>query len=291
MDRHPAHVRVLPVLRLVRAGNLAVAFVGTLVGAAAGGGFGFFDSLSGVVIALAAAVSTTLATAAGNVLNDLGDRESDRVNHPERPLVTEAVSVNRARGIAVGGFVAGGLVVVPFAVSHWLLPAIYLVAVAVLLAYEFRLKTLGLPGNLAVAALTGAVFLYGGAAAGNVVPLLAFAAMATLATLSRELTKDIEDLAGDIDRTTFPKVHGTRSAVVLARAAIASAIALSAVPLLGLLAIGSGAGIIYLVLVGAADAMFVLSVAWLPGRVHWEQTVSKLGMAVALGAFLAAAFR
>lgn len=282
---------MLPVLRLVRAGNLVVAFVGTVVGAAAAGGIGFLETLYGVAITLAAATSTTLATAAGNVLNDLGDRESDRVNHPDRPLVTGAVSVGRARAIAIGGFVVGGVLVVPFALTHWLLPVIYLLAIGLLLAYEYRLKGIGLPGNLAVAVLTGMVFLYGGAAAGNVVPLFAFATMATLATLSREVIKDIEDLAGDIDRRTFPKVYGTPAAVWLARGAVAAAIVLSAVPLLGLLAIGSGAGIIYLVLVAAADATFVLSVVWLPERVHREQTVSKLGMAVALGAFLAAAFR
>jgi hypothetical protein len=50
-------------------------------------------------------------------------------------------------------------------------------------------------------------------------------------------------------------------------------------------------GIIYLVLVLAADAVFVLSVAYLPRRLHWEQTMSKVGMTIALFAFLAVAFR
>ena len=44
-------------------------------------------------------------------------------------------------------------------------------------------------------------------------------------------------------------------------------------------------------LVGLADAAFVASVVYLPSRLHWEQTVSKGAMTIALCAFLAVAFR
>jgi geranylgeranylglycerol-phosphate geranylgeranyltransferase len=187
--------------------------------------------------------------------------------------------------------VAGAVVAVPVVwVEPWV-GVLFALAVVALLGYEFRLKTRGIAGNLVVAFLTGLVFLYGGAAAGRPLLLAPFAAMAFLATLSREVIKDMEDVAGDVGRSTLPKTRGMRAAGGVARVAIAAAIGLSAVPFLWYLPLASVAGIIYLVLVLAADGVFVSSVAFLPNRLHWEQTMSKLGMTVALFAFVAVAFR
>jgi geranylgeranylglycerol-phosphate geranylgeranyltransferase len=276
---------------LVRAGNLAVAFAGTFVAgldvAPPRAGFPVSTALAFVL----AAASTTLVTAGGNVLNDLLDRDSDRVNHPDRPLVTGAVRLGSARALVVGFFVGAGLLIVPLVFAHPALLLIYLLAVAGLIAYEFRLKAAGLPGNLVVAGLTGAVFLYGGAAGGDLLLVVPFVLMATLATFSREVIKDMEDLAGDVDRRTFPRTHGLGPAGAVARIAVGVAIALSVVPFVTFLPLLSVAGIMYLVSVGVADALFIASVAWLPARLHWEQSVSKGAMAVALLAFLAAAIR
>ncbi|MCI4370845.1 MAG: hypothetical protein L3J81_05915, partial [Thermoplasmata archaeon] len=92
-------------------------------------------------------------------------------------------------------------------------------------------------------------------------------------------------------RRTLPRVRGLGVATGVARVAVALAIVLSPVPLFTLLAPTSAAGIMYLALVGAADALFVVSVVWLPKHLHREQTLSKGAMTVALLAFLAAAFR
>jgi hypothetical protein len=70
-----------------------------------------------------------------------------------------------------------------------------------------------------------------------------------------------------------------------------AAVVLSFVPFVWFLHLTSVAGIIYLALVLAADAVFVVSIAYLPERLHWEQTMSKVAMTVALFAFLAVAFR
>ncbi|MGA7923920.1 MAG: UbiA family prenyltransferase, partial [Thermoplasmata archaeon] len=157
--------------------------------------------------------------------------------------------------------------------------------------YEFRFKTEGLAGNVLVAFLTGAVFLYGGAAVGDVLVIVPFALMAFLSTLSREVIKDMEDAKGDVDRRTLPRTHGMAAAGLLARISAGLAIALSPVPLVTFLSLFTVAGIIYLATVLAADALFVVSVVWLPERLHREQSVSKGAMTVALIAFLAAAFR
>ena len=280
-----------PALRLVRAGNLGVSFVGTVVGGLVARGVGASVPLTLWLFLVLAGVSTALVTAGGNVLNDLLDLEGDRINHPDRPLVTGEVSVASARALVAALFVGGILVAVPVALEEPLVAVILAAAVVLLVAYEFRFKKVGFLGNLVVAFLTGMVFLYGGAAAGNAVVLLPFAAMAFLATLSREVIKDMEDVAGDVSRSTFPKTYGMSASTRLARGSVAGGIVLSFVPLAWFVTLVSGVGIIYVVLVGAADVIFGVSTWHLPDRLHYEQTMSKVAMTVALFAFLAVAFR
>ncbi|MCI4327222.1 MAG: geranylgeranylglycerol-phosphate geranylgeranyltransferase [Thermoplasmata archaeon] len=280
-----------PWLRLVRVGNTSTALAGTIVGGLAARGAGIPLAPSFWTFLVLAAVSTACVTAGGNVVNDVLDRESDRVNHPDRPIVTGAISPGAARFGGAALFVVGTAAMVPVALRAPLVAVLFVAAVAALLGYEFRLKSEGFVGNLLVAFLTGAVFLYGGAAVGNPLVVAPFAVMAFGATLSREVIKDMEDAEGDRDRRTLPRVRGFGVATGVARVAVALAIVLSPVPLVTVLSLSSVAGIMYLALVGAADALFVVSVLWLPQRLHREQTISKGAMTVALLAFLAAAFR
>jgi geranylgeranylglycerol-phosphate geranylgeranyltransferase len=282
---------VHPWLRLVRVGNVLTALAGTIVGGLAARGAGLPLTVGFWSVVLLAAVSTACVTAGGNVVNDVLDRVSDRTNHPDRPLVTGAVSPGAARAGAAVLLIVGGLAILPVVLRAPLLMPIFAVAVAALLGYEFWFKSEGFAGNLLVAFLTAAVFLYGGAAVNNVLVLVPFAVMAFGATLSREVIKDMEDARGDVDRRTLPRVRGMRVASGTARVAVAVAIVLSPVPLLTFLSPWTVAGIIYLASVAAADAVFVASVVSLPERLHREQTLSKVGMTVALLAFLAAAFR
>jgi geranylgeranylglycerol-phosphate geranylgeranyltransferase len=282
---------VHPLLRLVRVGNLGVSFAGTIVGGLVARGTGVELSLGLWAAILLAALSAALVTGGGNVLNDLLDLEGDRKNHPDRPLVTGEVSLVSARAFAAELFVIGAVVAVPVVLVQPLVGLILAVAVASLLGYEFRLKARGFVGNLVVGLLTGMVFLYGAAAAGAALILVPFALMAFLATVSREVIKDMEDVGGDVGRRTLPMTRGMPFSAGLARAAVGAAVALSIVPVLWFVHASSVVGIMYLVLVLAADGVFVLSVGYLPRRLHWEQTMSKVAMTVALLAFLAVAFR
>ena len=279
------------VLRIIRTGNTIVSFVGTLVGGLDVARFGGVAALGSWTPIVLAALSTACVTAGGNVLNDLGDIESDRRNHPDRPLVTGEISPAESRWLAIGLFVVSIAAIVPLLLNHPALGAIWAAAILTLFVYELRLKSLGLAGNACVAFLTAAVFLYGAAAVGSVQPVVPFALMAFFATLSREVIKDMEDAEGDVDRATLPRTHGLAAASGVARLSAGVAIALSPSPFFLGLPLASAGGIIYLALVAAADALFVASVAWLPVRLHQEQTTSKRGMTVALGAFLAFAWR
>ena len=280
-----------PYLRLVRVGNLGVSFLGTLVGGVAAAGVGLGLAPVGGITLLLAAASTTCVTAGGNALNDVLDVASDRTNHPDRPLVTGEIPVAAARRLVVLLFLAAAALVIPVLLRAPLLAPILGAAILALLGYELRWKSEGLVGNLLVAFLTAAVFLYGAAAIGNLGPVLPFAAMAFLATLSREVIKDMEDAEGDVDRRTLPRVHGMSTAGTTARVAVGAAILLSPLPVLTYLGGHLDTQIIYLALVGAADVVFLASVRWLPNRLHLEQSLSKGAMTIALLAFLVTAFR
>ncbi len=291
MRATPPSFGVHAAFRLVRPANLAVSFVGTIVGGLVARGAGVSVPATLWVYLVLAGISTACVTAAGNVLNDVLDLEVDRTNHPDRPLVTGAVPIGTARGLVVALFFAGLFLVLPVIAVAPLVGVIFALAVAALLGYEFLLKARGFVGNLVVAFLTAMVFLYGGAAAGNAALLLPFAGMAFLATLSREVIKDMEDVRGDVGRTTLPMTHGLPYSTRVARTSVLAAVVLSAVPLAWFVAPASAAGIVYVGIVLLADLVFAVSVLHLPQRLHYEQTMSKVAMSIALFAFLAVAFR
>jgi geranylgeranylglycerol-phosphate geranylgeranyltransferase len=156
---------------------------------------------------------------------------------------------------------------------------------ALLFFYARNLKATPLAGNLCVAYLTGSTFLFGGAAFGlegmevNLIP----AGLSFLATMSREIAKDIEDVEGDRQggAKTLPILAGERISAALAAAFAMAAVMLSFLPPFGTA---------YLIVVAAAD-LFLISSVWkiVRGDAAGSQKALKMGMAVALLAFLAAA--
>ncbi len=223
-----------------------------------------------------------LITGAGNVINDYYDRYIDAINRPGRPIPSGRVSARAAFYYSLALFAVGCL----FA---GLVNQICLTVAAfnslLLFLYARNLKAMPLAGNITVAFLTGSTFLFGGAAAGsagllaNEVPFL----LSFLVSMSREIAKDIEDMAGDRagGARTLPILAGERAA-----AALAAAFALAAV-VLGFFA---PFGRAYLVIVAVADLFFLLSVLKITrGDATGSQKALKKGMAVALVAFLAAA--
>lgn len=218
-------------------------------------------------------------TGAGNALNDYFDREVDKVAHPERPIPMGLVAPMTALYLSVVLFSA--TVAVSVFVNLWSF-AIVVSSIVFMVAYETLLKAEGLAGNLVISWLTGALFLFGGASVDGMDVAWILAALAFLATLGREIVKDVQDIEGDRgSRTTLPMRIGVRKAGAVASAAFALAVALSPLPyLLELLSVW------YVPVVAVADAMFIYCAA-----VHFAdpkrgQTVAKLAMLVALAAFL-----
>jgi geranylgeranylglycerol-phosphate geranylgeranyltransferase len=296
-------VRLLPWAKLLRPANGLISLAGTVIAGLSVLGILSAGHLYSFVLALVlAGITTFLATSAGNALNDYVDAEGDKINHPDRPIPKGEVT---RKGVLAYSVVLYALSPVPLALllplglfpgtvgfaSLEALILIWAASVCLMVGYEFNWKQQGLTGNAIVALLTGLVFLFGATVVWHPVNALPLMAMAFLATLSREVIKDMEDVAGDSARTTLPKTYGMTTAAQVGRLSAVLAIVLSPLPLLLWLPFFSPAGMAYLAIVIASDAVFVLSVAWLPQKLHREQGLSKIAMVLALGAFLGASLR
>ena len=162
----------------------------------------------------------------GNALNDYNDRESDKENHPNRPIPSgqiDAETVLTYSQVLLGG----GLVILIFALDNKMPFVIALLGMLTLIAYENGMKAAGIAGNIAVGFMSGAVFLYAGMAVNNPGPTLWMFGLAFLATISREIVKDIQDLEGDRDRRTLPSRIGSSYSLNIAILILLIAIGLS----------------------------------------------------------------
>jgi geranylgeranylglycerol-phosphate geranylgeranyltransferase len=277
MSEHRGSSAVMGYLKMFRLGNCVMGALGCLLAAIVCGGLDALDSYTlEIVLSMATVFSFTVA---GNSLNDYFDSETDKVAHPERPLPSGMVKPSGALTVSIVSFgIAVGFSVF---VGIWSL-IIVLTSIAVMVGYELLLKAEGFAGNLAISWLTGALFLFGGAAVERMELAWILAALAFLATLGREIVKDVQDIQGDKGfRRTLPMRVGVKRAGAMGSASFLGAVALSPVPYLqDLLSIW------YVPVVGAADAIFIYC-----ALIHFRspkqgQQVAKLAMLVALLAFL-----
>ena len=223
-----------------------------------------------------------LITGAGNAINDYYDRQIDAINRPDRPIPSKRIRPEMAFYYSISLF-ATGSILASLAGQICLLIAAF--NSLLLFFYARNLKATPLLGNLSVSYLTGSTFLFGGAAAGffgllaNQVPF----GLSFLASMSREIAKDIEDMEGDRHggARTLPILAGERFAAALAGFFGVAGVALSLLP---------SFGIAYLLVVAMADLLLLFAVfKVIRGDAANSQKAIKKGMAVALLAFLAAA--
>lgn len=190
-------------------------------------------------------IATALLTASGNVINDIFDVEIDKVNKPEKLLVTKSISEKSAYNLyiiltilAVGcGFVLSNSIDKP------IFSSIFIVVAFLLYLYASALKAILLVGNIVISSLVALVILITGifelfpsinaetlmAYRFLMERLLEFALMAFLINLIREWVKDCEDVNGD-------KIGGRNTiAIVLGRTRAAKMISICILAILILL--------------------------------------------------------
>lgn len=179
-------------LESLRPLNCLMSIIAVLVG-----GFLILNTIDFVIIY--AAIAVFLITGAGNVINDYVDIEADKINRPNRPIPSGRISKKSALIYAILLF-AIGIIISGF--INWLIFIIAIVNSLLLVLYSTHLQNKIFVGNILVAYLTASTFLFGGAAAFSgsfqalSLPLLLML-LSGLATFSREIVKDIEDLEGD----------------------------------------------------------------------------------------------
>ncbi len=161
------------------------------------------------------ALCTVIITAAGYVINDIYDMQTDAVNKPDKQLVGKVISMDTAIHLYYALLLAGGGIAAYLAwrVGHPLYIFIYALFGFKLWYYSHSLQRRPLTGNVLVALLSALfpmLYLLAEEPALQALRVqspdiyrdlievfLLFSAIAFLSSWARELIKDIEDMPGD----------------------------------------------------------------------------------------------
>jgi len=271
-----AAARMWACIELTRPANAVAAGALTFTGAFVAGGV-----TTAPAAVAAAVVATVTATGGGNAINDYFDREIDAINQPDRPIPRGDISARGSLWFSLGLFgvaIAAALtlprVAIGIAVFNFL----------ALVAYTELFKGLPGVGNVLVGYLTGSTFLFGGAAVDEPLGALALFGLAAVATLTREIVKDVEDIHGDRQEglRTLPIVIGQRRALYVGVGAMVLAVAASGWPYY----VGTF-GLVYLALVIPADFVMLWATATAFSDPAASQRWIKRGMLLAAVAFVA----
>lgn len=268
-------------VELTRPTNSIAAGVLTFSGGFVAYGTGILSGSEAFLITISVFV-TIMATGAGMAINDVFDRDIDRITNPERPIPRGAVKYQTAIGFSIGLFGLAGALTLFLPITALLIAAINIVLLA---TYTTAFKGLPGAGNVVVSYLGGSTFLFGAAAVhGLTYSIGVLFLLAALSTLSREIIKDVEDIVGDREEglNTLPIAIGEQRSLVIAAVVLMSAIATSPTPyLLGTF------GSMYLVLVTPAVVIMVYSAYVSFSNPTHGQSTLKYGMFLAAAAFIA----
>lgn len=216
--------KILAVYRIIRPLNFMITFISIIVAYVISNKGDEFS-----LVILLAAFSGALAGAAGNVINDYYDMETDKINKPERVLPSGELT---DKGTL---FLYGIIVLLSLDLAFWAgwqSFVVVFISTGVIFIYSYELKRVPLLGNIVVSIMTGMAFIYGAIIAGNITGGIIPAAFAVLINFIREIVKDIEDIEGD-SRTgirTFPIIRGVNSAIKIASITVIALIILTTVP-------------------------------------------------------------
>ena len=190
-------------------------------------------------------LSVVFINAAGYIINDYCDVETDKINKPEKLIITKNISFKQASityyCLNIAGILLG--VIVALTIHSVRLATIHLLSVGLLWLYATQFKRLPLIGNIVVSMLSALVI---------VMPLffepiifsenyqefilmkqvllrsgLVFSVFAFLISMIREIIKDLQDVEGDKKTgcNTLPVMLSTKSVKLIVSFFIALTIA------------------------------------------------------------------
>jgi geranylgeranylglycerol-phosphate geranylgeranyltransferase len=290
---------LMELLDMMRPGNCAMAAMGVFIGAliALGGLHGMFTA--GFVMAI---IAVFAITGAGNAVNDFFDTDADKMNRPQRPIPSGAVSKRTALMFTLLLFALGNFCAMTIS---WFCFALALANSGLLVLYSWSLQHKIFVGNITVGYLSGSVFLFGAAVFFNdkLWVALVLASLAMLVSISREVVKDMEDIEGD--RKSFMKriasrkakkrgerfslteeganlKYGEKRMIVIAIFCLVMAMALSAMP-----HYYAFMGPSYVLVVLAADAVFVWCIYSLLREERKKKGYARISKRLKIGMFIA----
>jgi geranylgeranylglycerol-phosphate geranylgeranyltransferase len=177
-------------LEMLRPLNCLMTAFAVLIGSLLAAGM---QALYSVPVFIAMAAGFIIA-GYGNVINDYVDVEADKLNKPKRPIPSGMVSKKAAKLYAILLVISG------LGLSYFVNPLVFAIAAfnsLLLYIYTFHWKYKVILGNLAISYMVGSAFLFGGAVFASILVPLVLTLLATLANLSREIAKVMEDVEGD----------------------------------------------------------------------------------------------
>ena len=272
-----------PYLALTRPGNMILTAIAVIAGSFIAAGPEIMDFQIEVAICC---VCSMMLVGGGNALNDYNDWETDKVNHPERPIPSGSISADMA-SVYAQALLGSGLLILLFVLENKMPFVIALIGILLLIAYENGLKAAGISGNITVGLMSGAVFLFAGMAVNDPGPTLWMFGLAVLATITREIIKDIQDLEGDRDRRTLPASIGIENSMKVAILFLLIAIGLSYTAMDQFTGMASN---VYLGGITLANGTMLFGIYNANQEDYFEgQKNIKQGMGIAMLAFIAAA--
>ena len=254
--------------------------LGVLAACVAGAGLTVVGLWLPVTLATLVGFSFGLAS---NSINDYLDLEIDKVAHPERPLPSGML---KPRTYLI---FSGAMFTVCFIFAYFLsaissAAAFVLVAAAAILqiGYELGIKKKKAVGNVLIGFQTALGFIFGGVIVSGLEATLTMAATSFVAIVGREIVKDSEDIKGDVDRSTLPKIIGPKKAGAFASFLVVLAVAISVLAYYPFQIFGLG----YLVLVLVANCLFIGSIPTIFRNPNKARKLLKIAMLIALIAFI-----
>lgn len=221
------------ILNLIRWKNLLIiALVQLLIKYALLEPFGVQTSLDSLGISLLI-LATVCIAAAGNIINDIYDVETDAINKPNKCIVGKSISEKTAYNLFIGFNVIG--VAIGFYISHLVGKSafftLFVIISALLYVYASYLKGILIVGNIIISVLVAFSVLIVGIF--ELIPPLTpenrdiqlsifkvvfrYSVLAFMINLLREFVKDIEDIDGDnkVGLRTLPVVIGRERATIV----------------------------------------------------------------------------
>lgn len=164
-------------------------------------------------------IPAILTAAAGYVINDIFDVNTDKINKPDDCIV--GVSMSRKNAVIL--YIILNLISLMISYLFSMQYAVFNVCIiALLYLYSMQLKSIPLIGNMIVAMCSAAVIaccvlLIGFETNAGIMNFTGYIVFSFLISLIRELVKDMQDMEGDLAAgiKTYPIVAGVKGAKIM----------------------------------------------------------------------------